>query len=68
MNELAVAHTLRAMCKSDKILFTTPEEILPVQLIRPFQSSYSEVQGQSWFYVTDQEGQRHRIIVEEAEL
>ena len=66
MNELAIALTLRGMCKSDSILFNNPDGVLPERSSRPFQVGASEQQGQAWFYVYDQQGNRHRIIVEEA--
>lgn len=66
MTENAIALTIRGMIKTDPVIFNLPEEVHPLYRIYSFQVSDSEKQGQSWFYVDDCQGNRHRIIVEEA--
>jgi hypothetical protein len=59
MTEKAISHCIRGLIKTDDIIFNQPEMVCPEQ-------TAAQNQGQAWFYVNDHEGNRHRIIVEEA--
>jgi hypothetical protein len=61
MTESAVALGLRSLLSANSFVFDTTKGM------QPSSRDNAQEQGQSWFYVDDNQGNRHRIIVEEAE-